>query len=479
MSDNITLIWFRDDLRLQDSPAINAALNAAACILPVYIHDTDIPGVPAAGGASLWWRHHSLHKLNESLNGKLVFRTGNTAEHLLDLCHSHGVNKIYWHKSYDPAQYRYDEELAHLLGEAGIEVKQFRSYLLFEPQEIQNKSGKPYRVFTPFYKTCLEHTPPPAPLETDEETLKRALYNDTTKSEEINLLSTHSWHKKLEKHWQPGHLSAQQALATFLENGLALYKDKRDFPSIKATSTLSPYLHFGEITPRMIWHEAESYAAQNNIAPEKAAAFTRQLVWREFSYHLLWQEPDMKRTPLQEKFRHFPWHADDEKLSAWQKGLTGYPIIDAGMRELWDTGIMHNRLRMIVGSFLVKNLLIHWHEGEKWFWDCLVDADHGNNAMGWQWISGCGADAAPYFRIFNPLTQSRKFDPNGTYIRKWVPELAELNNEQIHAPWELSDMELNMAGITRGKTYPQPIVDLQETRQRALDAYDEVKNNVA
>lgn len=479
MTKNTCLLWFRSDLRIDDNSALSFALQNFDTVIPVYIHDQTIAGKPAAGAATLWWLQKSLSHLNDALENTLVFKQGDTETILKALCQENGISDVLWNKDYNPAQREYDERLKASLSENNIQAHDFNGALLYEPETVKSKTGTAYKVFTPFYKTCLERGTPPEPENIDTRLLNERLRNHPDiASDELQLYAPHTWHEKLKPHWTPGFKGAEDTLHHFLEASLHDYKDGRDYPSRARTSQLSPYLHFGEISPATIWHVTSAYAVQNQLE-QQASAFLRQLVWREFSYHLLYQEPQMKVKPLQPKFQNFPWQDDPEKLEAWKRGLTGYPIIDAGMRELWETGYMHNRLRMLVGSFLVKNLLIHWHEGEKWFWDCLLDADHGNNSAGWQWIAGCGTDAAPYFRIFNPVTQSQRFDADGAYIRRWVAELKDLPNDLLHAPWEASDGELRMGGVILGETYPFPIIDLKQSRQRALDAYEELKNNAA
>ncbi|MGB1077589.1 MAG: cryptochrome/photolyase family protein, partial [Bdellovibrionales bacterium] len=356
------------------------------------------------------------------------------------------------------------------------EVNTFNASLLWEPWEVLKKDKTPYKVFTPYYrKGCLNAKPPQTPLKAPStDTLKKPS-KDTGKISDLNLLPKIQWHKDIEDTWEISEQGAKERLETFLDQEIHGYKEGRNFPSKANVSRLSPYLQSGEISPRTIWHAIQERLAVNDIPEKDADNFMSELGWREFSYNILYHFPKLLEQPLQERFKTFPWQENTQHLKAWQTGNTGYPIVDAGMRELWKTGYMHNRVRMIVGSFLVKHLLLHWHHGEKWFWDCLVDADLANNSASWQWIAGCGADAAPYFRIFNPITQGEKFDPDGEYIRKYVPELSALPDKYLNKPWEAPPLVLEGANIKLGMTYPKPIIDHSFARQRALDAFQSTK----
>jgi len=463
------IVWFRQDLRLTDNPALIAAHKTGQPIIPLYILDDINSGEWKMGAASRWWLHESLTALNKSLDNNLCLENGDASEILQTLVKQTGAKAIYWNRCYEPWRIARDKQIKQTLTEQDIDAKGFNGSLLFEPHNALKDDGTPYRVFTPFYKKgCLARTPPrepqPAPKNLNIKNHKSLSLND------LNLLPKVDWHKNLAPHWTPGEQGAKKRLQDFLENGLKGYKEDRNHPMKKNVSRLSPHLHYGEISPNQAW-----YAARPAMVAQSCEAdgehFLSELGWREFSNSLLFHFPDMPRNPLQNKFSAFPWRDDKQSLKRWQKGQTGYPIVDAGMRELWQTGYMHGRTRMIVGSFLVKNLMLHWHHGEEWFWNTLLDADLANNSASWQWIAGCGADAAPYFRIFNPITQGKKFDTDGSYVRKYVPEIAKLPDKYLHNPWEAPDNVLEYAQIELGKNYPKPIVDLKASRERALAAF--------
>ena len=467
MSKNISIHWFRQDLRIQDNPALNEA--SADHVMPIYILDTH-----EIGAASKCWLYHSLTALNKSLGNKLNVYKGDASKIILDLSKKYCVKNIYWNRCYEPTRIKQDTQIKELLKNNNYTAKSFNGSLLWEPWETLKKDATPYKVFTPFFKNLYEKIVPRKIIAN----IKTHFIKDTDNSlsiNELDLLPKIHWDKKIIEHWSIGEKAAQNKLANFLENGLKNYKEGRDFPYLNTTSKLSPYLHFGEISPNQIWHAVLEYAQINGYNND-IEHFLRELVWREFSYNLLYYFKDLPSKNLQPKFNDFAWQHNKKYLQAWQKGLTGYPIIDAGMRELWQTGYMHNRVRMIVGSFLVKNLLIHWHYGQKWFFDCLVDADLANNSASWQWVAGCGADAAPYFRIFNPITQGQKFDKDGYYIKKYLPELQNLDNKYIFAPWLAPPEALRRAQIKLGQDYPNPIIDIALSRKIALDAYFALKN---
>jgi len=471
-------LWFRQDLRLTDNPALLAAHASGLPILPVYILDDVQAGEWRMGGASRWWLHHSLNSLNKSVSDNLLVLQGDAEKIIPELVKKYRAQTVLWNRCYEPWRINRDKRIKEQLQTQNIKVDSFNASLLWEPWKILKSDGTPYKVFTPFYrKGCLSAPEPdePVPAPSKINWFKRP---DAFALNSLKLLPQAPfprWDSKMEEYWDISEAGAQRRLAEFLETGLKNYKEGRNFPSIDNVSRLSPYLHFGEISPRQVWHDSKRHGFAHKVEHD-LDHFHSELGWREFSNSLLFHFPHIARKPLQERFNNFPWAKDDEAtLSLWQKGMTGYPIVDAGMRELWATGYMHNRVRMIVGSFLVKDLRLHWHHGEDWFWDCLVDADLANNSASWQWIAGCGADAAPYFRVFNPVTQGEKFDPDGIYVRRWCPELSRLPNSLIHKPWEAPALILKDAGVTLGKTYPAPMVDHKEARDLALQAFQSLK----
>lgn len=469
MNRNIVIHWFRQDLRLADNPGLFEAAKQGG-VLPVYILDDQNPGEHRLGGASRWWLHHSLNSLSASLKGRLAVYVGDPERILLKLVKVHSVNAVYWNRCYEPWRIARDKRIKEVLREHHVETHSFNGSLLWEPWETLKDDGSPYKVFTHFYrKGCLNNRLPWEPLSRPSN-LDIVVDTDALSIDDLGLLPTIRWDKKLKPNWQIGESGARARLHAFLENGLVNYKEGRDYPAKQHVSRLSPHLHWGEISANQVW-----YAAKESGHGRDVDHFLSEMGWREFSYSLLYYYPDLPRKNLQAKFDAFPWRDDEQSLKLWQRGLTGYPLVDAGMRELWHTGYMHNRVRMIVASFLVKNLLLHWHQGEKWFWDCLVDADLANNSASWQWVAGCGADAAPYFRIFNPVTQGHKFDPSGEYTRRHVPELKRLPDKYLFIPWEAPQDVLRKSGVKLGDTYPQPIVDLKPSRERAMDAFRSLK----
>ena len=474
MKKGTAIHWFRQDLRLSDNPALDSAAQYET-LIPIYILDEVNSGEFKMGAASKWWLHQSLTKLNESLDGKLLVYQGNPHEILNKLIEEQEVSYVTWNRCYEPWRIDRDKEIKRNFEDKNINVESFSASLLWEPWTISKDDGTPYRVFTPFYKKgCLNSEEPRLPAGKVD---LSNLYSEDLSSgsiTDLNLLPTIKWYESFEEEWNPGEIGAEQNLNSFLDSGLLNYKEGRNFPSQEFVSRLSPHLHFGEISPNEVWYRAKTKEGISGI--EKSLAhFHSELGWREFSYYLLYHFPDLPNKNFQEKFDIFPWQENEEFLALWQKGNTGYPIVDAGMRELWQTGYMHNRLRMIVGSFLVKNLLIDWRFGERWFWDCLVDADLASNSASWQWVAGSGADAAPYFRIFNPITQGLKFDPEGEYTKKYVPELRDLPNKYLFSPWEAPENILADAGIELGKNYPKPMVDLKLSRETALEAFATTK----
>jgi deoxyribodipyrimidine photo-lyase len=472
-----TLVWFRLDLRWEDQPALHAALERGRPIIPVFIWAPAEEGAWPPGGASRWWLHQSLRALDaglRQLGSRLLLRQGPTLETLQTLVKESGADAIFWNRRYEPAIMARDKSLKETLRARGLHVQSFNAALLFEPWILHNRSGAPFQVFTPFWKHCLTQPTPPPPVPAPAALPAPRSWPPSLPLEALELEPKIDWAAGLRAAWHPGPAGAAQQLDRFLSTAFARYNEGRNHPAIPGTSRLSPHLHFGEISPRQIWHRLSGWAKQqqpplNNWA---ASQFVAELGWREFAYHLLYHFPHTPEEPLRAAFKHFPWRPDPgDALRAWQKGRTGYPIVDAGMRELWATGWMHNRVRMIAGSFLVKDLLLDWRHGARWFWDTLVDADLASNSLGWQWVAGCGADAAPYFRIFNPVMQGEKFDPEGHYVRRWVPELSQLPARWIHRPWEAPPDVLAHAGVELDRTYPRPIVNHAIAREVALEAF--------
>lgn len=474
MSHSKTLLWFRQDLRLEDNPALTYAVQHGK-ILPIFIHDNINCGKWDMGEASKWWLHHSLLKLNEKLEGHLLCLSGDPQTIIPNLVNQFQCNTVVWNRCYEPWQMKRDKTIKEALKQKGINVKSYNGSLLWEPWEVSKPDGTPYRVFTPFYqKGCLKVAPPRFPLDTPNtfEYVETKGKQSNRTVEHLELLSKHDWHSKFHHLWVPGK-DAQVRLSEFSRHKLASYKQNRDFPPIRGTSNLSPYLHFGEISPNQVWYSVIN-SAQDFEDKSGLTSFLSEMGWREFSYYQLFHFHDLPVKHFQKKFDSFPWKKNEYGFEQWKQGQTGIPIIDAGMRELWQTGNMHNRVRMIVASFLTKNLLIHWHKGAMWFWDCLLDADLASNSASWQWVAGTGADAAPYFRIFNPVTQGQKFDPDGSYVKHYCPELIRLPIKFLHSPWEAPNQILIDADVTLGKTYPHPIVNLKETRNQALSAFKSI-----
>lgn len=458
--------WFRQDLRLSDNPSLCMAATHEA-VIPIYILDDENAADRAMGSASRVWLHHSLDALNTSLNGNLSLFSGDSLSVFKHLLKSHDVTVIYWNRCYEPWRIERDAKIKALLQSMDIKAKSFNGSLLWEPWEINNKTGAPYKVFTPFYrKGCMAAKRPREPLLPPTDINYVSDTQNAVSLKSLNLLPTVPWHKTIEPHWKIGEIGARKRLHDFINQDLAGYKHGRNIPSNTAVSKLSPHLHFGEISPNEAWHHVTSLEMNDSID-----SFCSELGWREFSYHLLYHIPTMPTQNIQSKFDRFPWVDDKAALKAWQTGQTGVPMVDAGMRELWQTGYMHNRARMTAASFLVKNLRIDWRLGERWFWDSLFDADLASNSASWQWVAGCGTDAAPYFRIFNPVTQGQKFDPDGSYIRKYIPEIAALPNKYLFSPWEAPAHILEEANLILGQNYPKNIVDLKLSRQISLDVF--------
>jgi deoxyribodipyrimidine photo-lyase len=462
---NATLLWFRQDLRLRDNDALRAAAARSQPIIPVYVWSPDEEGGWPPGAASRWWLHHSLLALAADLQQRglrLILRRGATLKVLRTLVRETSATAVYWNRRYEPAAQHCGGQVKRALRADGLEVHSFNSTLLHEPSELINQGGKPYQVYTPFMRKLVAQGTPPPPGAIPRALPRPARWPDSLQLASLRLLPRIRWYQSFARAWQPGEAGALAALRRFLDSRLTDYARLRDVPSVDGTSHLSPHLHFGEIGARQVWHAVRAHA--------RADVFRRELIWREFGHHLLHHFPHTADAPLREEFAHFPWAHGLGGLSSWQRGETGVPLVDAGMRELWQTGVMHNRVRMVAASFLVKNLRLPWQEGARWFWDTLVDADLANNTLNWQWVAGSGADAAPYFRIFNPVLQARRFDPRGEYIRRWIPQLGALPDRQVHAPWQA---DAPPAG------YPAPIVDLDESRAAALEAYLRMRAEVA
>lgn len=467
-----TLIWLRQDLRLVDHPALAAAQGP---VVLTFVLDEAGPWRP--GGASRWWLHRSLAALAAEVaarGNRLVLLKGDALAEVPRLAAAIGADAVYWNRRWEPGEPAREAEMARRLSAAGIGSRAFAADLLFEPGTVRTKTGGNFQVFTPYWRAALALPEPARPLPAPTalpapDTLPQGLALDA-----LELMPRIRWYDGMEAVWAPGEAGAAAILADFLDDAIEAYDTDRDRPDRLGTSRLSPHLAFGEISPRQVWH-----AVKTRPFSTGAETFLKELGWREFSHQLIAAFPDLATQPLQPAFAAFPWVEDAEAVARWQKGQTGFPIVDAGMRQLWATGWMHNRVRMIVGSFLVKDLLLPWQMGERWFWDTLVDANAAANAASWQWIAGCGADAAPYFRVFNPITQGEKFDPAGAYVRQWVPELAGLPDRFIHKPWEASPLELAGARVKLGASYPLPMVDHGQARLRALAAYGTIKGTAS
>jgi deoxyribodipyrimidine photo-lyase len=475
-----SLLWFRRDLRLTDNPALFRGL-ADGEVIPVYIHAPGEEGDWAPGSASRWWLHHSLEALQADLRARgsdLVIRRGPSLDTLESLVGETGAGQVLWNRLYEPALIQRDKGIRQHLRNAGIRTESFNAALLFEPWTVTRQGGGPYKVFTPFWKACqtlgitVDVRPAPERIRTP------TVLPDSEDLESLGLLPGLDWDAGFPELWIPGEAGALGRLETFMDSAVADYDELRNRPDRDGSSRLSPYLHFGEIGPRQV---AAACQVAKDRHDSKAArkgidSFLREIGWREFAHHLLCHFPETTDAPLDSRFREVPWtEVNEDTLIAWQQGRTGIPLVDAAMRALWTTGWMHNRARMIVASLLTKNLGAHWLTGARWFWDTLVDADLAGNTLGWQWTAGCGADAAPYFRVFNPVLQGERFDPDGHYVRRWVPELAKLPAKYIHKPWEAPEGILDAAGVRLGRDYPIPVVDLAESRRQALERWEMIK----
>jgi deoxyribodipyrimidine photo-lyase len=469
-----TIVWFRQDLRVDDHPALTAAA-ARSAVVPVFIWSPDEEGAWAPGGATRWWLHHALTSLDEQLRrlkSRLIVRRGPALGALQKLIEQTGANCVVWNRRYEPAAIVRDKLVKAELIAAGVRTESFNGGLLHEPWTIATKQGSPYKVFTPFWKACqaagVDHEPTPAPAQLP----KPRAWPESVPLDELQLLPKIPWDRQFNDIWKVGAEAAKMHLTMFLRSRLADYEDRRNQLDNEGSSRLSPHLHFGELSPSQVWAAVKRSSSARGAGD---AAFLTELGWREFAHHVLYHFPATTNEPLREEFRLFPWSRSKQRLKAWQRGITGYPIVDAAMRQLWATGFMPNRARMIVASFLTKHLRIPWLEGARWFWDTLVDVDLANNSLNWQWTAGCGADAAPYFRIFNPVTQAEQFDPQGDYIRRWVPELSRMPAPWISKPWDAPDNVLNEAGVRLGVDYPRPIVDHATAREEALAAFAKIR----
>ena len=464
------IVLFRRDLRTAHNPALYYACKDYK-ILPLFILDDKDDF--QIGGASKVWLHHSLKSLDQSLNQNMQFYYDDTQNILNSLIKKYQIDAVYWNRCYEPAYVQQDTKIKAVLQEQGIKVKSFNARLIKEPWELLKDDHTTYRVFTPFYKkNYLQNHPNVTLLEKPQNVVYLSI-EEKASVNDLKLLTHRDWEEKVLSSWQIGEQAAQEKLLNFIDSKLDNYKKGRDYPAIQATSLLSPHLHFGEISPQQIWYEIETLEPTDNTA-----CFLNELVWREFSYYILYHFPTLPDENMNKKFNYFPWDENIAFQDAWKKGRTGIPIVDAGMRELWQTGTMHNRVRMIVASFLIKNLGQDWRFGKSWFDTCLFDADLASNSFNWQWVAGCGLDAAPYFRIFNPILQGQKFDTNGDYTRRFVPELKHLPVKYLFMPWLAPNHILRQSGVQLGVTYPNPIIDLAQSRDAALDAYKLIKNSI-
>lgn len=476
VSESPTILWFRKDLRLADNSALAAAIEAGGPIIPLFIWSPDEVGDWVPGAASKWFLRQALASLSEAWRvrgGELVLRQGNSLAELRDIIEKTGAKRVFWNRRYESPLRELDAEIKRALREDGVEVQSFNSSLLNEPHTVSTATGKPYKVYTPYWKKVKDRKVEPV-AEPDFKAMQfPESFPQTLALDCFRLLPEEQWYQKFYQHWEVSEAAAHERLENFLEQPVEDYNEARDIPGEAGTSSLSPYLHWGLIGPRQVM---SALFQKQDLRAKGPQVFAKEVYWREFAYNVLYHFPHTPSAPLHDKYLDFPWQPDADALRRWQCGQTGYPIVDAGMRELYATGWMHNRVRMVVSSLLVKHLLQDWREGARWFWDTLVDADLASNTLGWQWSAGCGADAAPYFRVFNPITQGKKFDPNGNYVRKWVPEIAKLPNTFIHEPWEAPQGILEYAGIELGKDYPQPIIDHKKGRERALAALEKFKD---
>ena len=459
------IAWLRNDLRLADNPALMRAAPDGRKVVALYVHETT-SGIRPVGAAGRWWLHQSLTLLGADLAGRgilLDVRAGETEEVLAQAVLEHHAEAVYWNRRYAPAACALDTEIKNKLRAQGIGADSLPGNVLAEPWTLATGQGRPYSVYTPFWKALKQkHIEVPAGLPNPQEPLHPPAVDRSYRAP--------AWVQKFAGACAVGEAAAQAKLHGFLEHALGAYPLGRDFPEREGTSRLSAHLRFGEISPRQIWHAAQAFSHAHPEQAEAANKLLSELAWRDFNYHQLYYREDIAKVDMQTKYAGMQWREAELEFKAWSRGQTGIPIVDAGMRELWATGFMQNRVRMLTASFLTKNLLVDWRRGEQWFWDCLFDADEANNPGNWQWIAGSGLDASPYFRIFNPVIQGEKFDAEGGYVRRWVPELALLPNKWVHSPNEAPPEVLSQAGIELGITYPHPVADLRSSRARALEA---------
>ncbi len=469
MDKNKIIVWFRQDLRIADNPALHEAAKNGQ-IIPVYILDQSKDQNFKLGLGSSWWLHESLQSLKDDLYGNLIIIQGDSLKILKKLIKKYKAIAVYWNRCYQPWVIQRDQKIKKELIDVGIDAQSFNSSLLWEPHEIVKSDGTAYKVFTAFYKNGCLRAQAPRNIFNRPKVLNFAKLSSMGNILDLGLIKKNQVADRFEKYWKPSELQAHKLLKDFIKKSLFDYKKGRDFPGLNNTSHLSAYLQFGQISPHQIWWKIKNNG--HDFAPRvDIQSFLTELVWREFSYNVLFHTPTVTHKNLQKKFDHLTWRKSLKDLQFWQQGLTGYPLVDAGMRELWQTGYMHNRVRMIVASFLIKNLRIDWREGEVWFWNFLVDADLASNSFNWQWVAGSGYDAAPYFRIFNPTIQGKKFDKHGDYVKQWIPELKNIPDKYLFEPWLASETILTQAKVTLGKNYPKPMVDLKISRQQALDNF--------
>lgn len=461
------IFWFRQDLRLYDNPGLDKAISNGV-VLPIYIMDYVNSNEWEIGAASKVWLHHALQSLNQTLNNALQFFIGDPYKIISELVHCYNIKQVFWNRLHTPWEVVRDRKIKEKLKAQHIDVHSFNSSLLWEPWEVLKADGQPYKVFSAFKRQALQLIPPQPPVVFTKDPMQFTNIKLSKKTlSDLNLLPQHDWAKGILVSWQISEHVAHRFLHDFIDKHLDAYKNNRNIPYLNATSKLSAFLHFGQISPHIIWNHIHDAEANE----ESKQAFLSEIIWREFNSALLYYYPELSNQNWQSKFDRYLWKSNKVLLKAWQEGNTGIPIVDAGMRELWQTGFMHNRLRMIVASFLTKNCQIHWRYGAKWFWDCLVDADLANNSANWQWVAGSGADAAPFFRIFNPITQAQKFDVTGEYIRHYLPELEKLPTDYLFSPWLAPKAALQKAGVVLGEDYPFPIVELNSSRKEALINY--------